>query len=73
MENNTIFDDVFRTMLEKMPQLVIPVINEVFHTCLLYTSGQNPQTLNAVVWKLRRQFLNTKRNLLRPDLIQMSY
>ena len=27
MENNTIFDDVFRTMLEKMPQLVIPVIN----------------------------------------------
>ena len=32
MENNTIFDDVFRTMLEKMPQLVIPVINEVFHT-----------------------------------------
>ena len=32
MENNTIFDDVFRTMLEKMPRLVIPVINEVFHT-----------------------------------------
>ena len=31
MENNTIFDDVFRTMLEKMPKLVIPVINEVFH------------------------------------------
>ena len=30
--NNTIFDDVFRTMLEKMPQLVIPVINEVFYT-----------------------------------------
>ena len=30
--NNTIFDDVFRTMLEKMPRLVIPLINEVFHT-----------------------------------------
>lgn len=30
--NNTIFDDVFRTMLEKMPQLIVPVINEVFHT-----------------------------------------
>lgn len=29
---NTIFDDVFRTMVEKMPELVIPVINEVFHT-----------------------------------------
>ncbi|MDO4482847.1 MAG: hypothetical protein Q4C14_09070 [Bacillota bacterium] len=30
--NNTIFDDVFRTMVEKMPRLVIPLINEVFHT-----------------------------------------
>jgi hypothetical protein len=30
--DNTIFDDVFRTMVEKMPELVIPVINEVFHT-----------------------------------------
>ncbi len=32
MENSTIFDDVFRTMLEKMPQLVVPLINEVFGT-----------------------------------------
>ena len=32
MENSTIFDDVFRTMLEKMPQLAIPLINEVFGT-----------------------------------------
>ena len=32
MTYNTIFDDVFRTMFEKMPKLVIPVINEVFHT-----------------------------------------
>lgn len=30
--NNTIFDDVFRTMVEKIPRLVIPLINEVFHT-----------------------------------------
>ena len=30
--NNTIFDDVFRTMLEKMPYLAVPLINEVFHT-----------------------------------------
>ena len=30
MANSTIFDDVFRTMLEKMPQLIIPLINEVF-------------------------------------------
>ena len=32
MTNNTIFDDVFRTMMEKMIYLVIPLINEVFHT-----------------------------------------
>ena len=40
-EHSTIFDDVFRTIAQKMPQLLIPLINEVFHTsysCLLYTS-----------------------------------
>lgn len=30
--NNTIFDDVFRTMIEKMPYLAVPLINDVFHT-----------------------------------------
>ena len=28
--NNTIFDDVFRTMLAKTPELIVPLINEVF-------------------------------------------
>lgn len=32
MTNNTIFDDVFRTMVEKMTYLIVPLINEVFHT-----------------------------------------
>ena len=32
MENSTIFDDVFQTIKEKMPELVIPLINEVFGT-----------------------------------------
>ena len=31
-KHNTIFDDVFRTMVQKMPKLLIPLINEVFHT-----------------------------------------
>ncbi len=31
-KHNTIFDDVFRTMVQKMPRLLIPVINEVFKT-----------------------------------------
>ena len=32
MENNTIFDDVFQTIKEKMPELLIPLINEAFGT-----------------------------------------
>lgn len=32
MKDNTIFDDVFRTMIEKMTFLIVPLINEVFHT-----------------------------------------
>ena len=32
MTNNTIFDDVFRTKMEKMTYLIVPLINEVFHT-----------------------------------------
>ena len=28
--NGTIYDDVFRTMIDKMPHLIIPLINEVF-------------------------------------------
>ena len=31
-EHSTIFDDVFWTIAQKMPQLLIPLINEVFHT-----------------------------------------
>ena len=30
--HGTVFDDVFRTMAQKMPQLLIPLINEVFRT-----------------------------------------
>ena len=30
--NNTIFDDVFRTMIEKMSYLAVPLINAVCHT-----------------------------------------
>lgn len=34
--DNTIFDDTFRTIVEKMPELVIPLINEIFHTSYPY-------------------------------------
>ena len=29
--NNTIYDDVYKTMLEKFPELIIPLVNEEFH------------------------------------------
>lgn len=32
MADNTLFDDVFRTLLEKCTKLIVPVINEVFGT-----------------------------------------
>ena len=32
MTKNTIFDDIFHTMVQKMPQLLISVVNEIFHT-----------------------------------------
>ena len=31
-ENNTIFDDVIRTIQERHPKLLLPLFNEVFHT-----------------------------------------
>ena len=32
MENSTIFDDVLRTIQERLPRLLIPLVNEVFQT-----------------------------------------
>lgn len=31
-QQSTVFDDVYRTMVQKMPELMIPLINEIFHT-----------------------------------------
>jgi len=31
-KSSTVFDDVFRTMLERIPEVMIPLINEVFST-----------------------------------------
>lgn len=32
MDNSTIFDDILRTIQERRPKLLIPLVNEVFHT-----------------------------------------
>ena len=31
-DNSTVYDDVLRTIQERHPELLIPLINEVFHT-----------------------------------------
>ena len=41
--SSTIFDDVFRTMAQKMPYLMIPLINEVFGT--RYTEAEGIEQL----------------------------
>lgn len=41
--HSTVFDDVFRTIAQKMPQLLIPLINEVFHTN--YSEDENFEQL----------------------------
>ena len=41
--NSTIFDDVFRTIAQKLPHLLVPLINEVFGT--LYSEEQEFEQL----------------------------
>lgn len=52
--NNTIFDDVFRTMLEKMPELIIPLINEIFAT-------DYPMDIPIIQLRNEHQILNGER------------
>ena len=53
--HNTIYDDVFRTIVDKMPKLLIPVINEVFHTSyaqdeeIVFLKNENYSTDGKVV------------------------
>ncbi len=46
----TVYDDVFRTMLEKMPRLLIPVINEAFSAH--YSEGEQVTALQNEHMKL---------------------
>lgn len=62
MANSTIFDDVFRTMLEKMPQLIIPLINEVFGTDypgdihIVQKRNEHYTRKGAITWKKWSRF-----------------
>ena len=54
MGNSTIFDDVLRTIQERRPKLLIPLVNEVFHTA--YPENMKvtrlPEEYQKVVFKV---------------------
>ena len=43
--DNTPYDDVFRTLLTDCTELMIPVVNEIFHTKYTGKETINPQDL----------------------------
>ena len=53
--HGTIFDDVFRTIAQKMPFLLIPLINEVFQTN--YSEDIHFQQLRG--FDIRKTTINT--------------
>ena len=55
--HSTIFDDVFRTIAQKMPQLLIPLINEVFHTS--YSEAEH-RSVKPPHFTLERESLKDK-------------
>lgn len=50
---STIFDDVFRTIAQKLPQLILPLINEVFHTSYDEENNVNVSFPNSCVLYIR--------------------
>lgn len=50
-DHSTIFDDVFRTIAQKMPQLLIPLINEVFQTHYNEDEHSQDYTVNSIFEK----------------------
>ena len=59
---NTIFDDVFRTMAQKMPFLMIPLINEAFGT----EYGEN-QTFE----QLRNEFFESYGKIISDSILKI--
>ena len=57
LTNNTIFDDVFRTMVEKMPNLAVPLINEIFGTAypedIKIIQKRNEHQTKYTIWSAR--------------------
>ena len=60
--DNTVFDDVYRTMVQKMPTLLPPLINEVFGT-------NYPE--NAEIIQRRNEFLEQKGKIITDSVFQI--
>lgn len=63
MARHTVFDDVFRTICQKMPQLLIPVVNEVFGT-------KYPD--DEPIVQLRNEHFEIKGTLITDSLLSIS-
>jgi len=60
--DNTVFDDVYRTMVQKMPSLLPPLINEVFGT-------NYPE--NAEIFQRRNEFLEQRGKIITDSVFQI--
>ncbi len=60
---STVFDDVYRTMVQKMPALMIPLINEVFHT-------DYPEDIAKA--QLRNEHLEIQKKLITDSILKIS-
>jgi len=60
---HTVFDDVFRTICQKMPKLLIPIINEVFGTKYLE---------NESVIQLRNEYFELRGTLITDSVLSIS-
>lgn len=60
--NKTVFDDVYRTMVQKMPSLLPPLINEVFGT-------NYPE--NAEIFQRRNEFLERRGKIITDSVFQI--
>lgn len=62
-QQSTVFDDVYRTMVQKMPELMIPLINEIFHT-------DYPEDIEKA--QLRNEHLEIQRKLITDSILNIS-
>ncbi|MCQ2497089.1 MAG: hypothetical protein MJ131_10925 [Lachnospiraceae bacterium] len=60
---HTVFDDVFRTICQKMPKLLIPIINEAFGTKYLE---------NESVIQLRNEYFELRGTLITDSVLSIS-